>query len=147
MVFFYSFGSTEIPFLGIIWSRRLPSIAIKLLFFGLREIYELGETKKDSIISNKMIHKSSLQIQSMEWTNYSLTEKKIKDLTKRTNTIKNQIEKIRIIKGKKNEFLTQEINISSNKISYQDKILESSKKFITIVFFTMISVSQIIRYT
>ncbi|TYH25129.1 hypothetical protein ES288_A03G144600v1, partial [Gossypium darwinii] len=42
------------------------------------EPYELGETKKDSIISNKMIHKSSLQIQSMVWTNYSLTEKKIK---------------------------------------------------------------------
>nr|WKL06535.1 hypothetical protein RF1 [Corchoropsis crenata var. hupehensis] len=95
-------------------------------FFGLREIYELGETKKDSIIRNKTIHKSSLQIQSMEWTNYSLTEKKIKDLTKRTNTIKNQIEKI--IKNKKNEFITQEINISSNKISYQDKILESSKR-------------------
>nr|WRW11285.1 Ycf1 protein [Kostermansia malayana] len=88
---------------------------------------DLGETKKDSIISNKMIDESSLQIQSMEWTNYSLTEKKIKDLTERTNTIKNQIEKI--IKDKKNEFLTQEINISSNKISYQDKILESSKKF------------------
>nr|YP_010756892.1 hypothetical chloroplast RF1 [Kleinhovia hospita]UNV38610.1 hypothetical chloroplast RF1 [Kleinhovia hospita] len=95
-------------------------------FLGLREIYELGETKKDSIISNKMIDESSLQIQSIEWTNYSLTEKKIKDLTKRTNTIKNQIEKI--LKDKKNEFLTQEINISSNKISYQDKILESSKK-------------------
>nr|YP_010698144.1 hypothetical protein RF1 [Brachychiton acerifolius]WCF77105.1 hypothetical protein RF1 [Brachychiton acerifolius] len=96
-------------------------------FFRLREIYELGETKKDSIISKKMIHKLSLQIQSMEWANYSLTEKNIKDLTKRTNTIKNQIEKI--IKDKKNEFLTQEIKISSNKISYQDKILESSKKF------------------
>ncbi|TXG75342.1 hypothetical protein E1A91_1Z025300v1, partial [Gossypium mustelinum] len=41
-----------------------------------KEPYELGETKKDSIISNKMIHKSSLQIQSMAWTNYSLTEKK-----------------------------------------------------------------------
>nr|WNE91486.1 Ycf1 protein [Firmiana danxiaensis]WNE91579.1 Ycf1 protein [Firmiana danxiaensis] len=97
-------------------------------FFRLREIYELGETKKDSIISNKMIPKLSLQIQSLEWANYSLTltEKKIKDLTKRTNTIKNQIEKI--IKDKKNEFLTQEINISSNKLSYRDKILESSKK-------------------
>ena len=100
-------------------------------FLGLREIYELDETKKDSIISNKMIHKSSLQIQSMEWTNYSLTEKKIKDLTKRTKTIKNQIEKI--IKDKKNEFVTQETNSSSNKISYQDKILESSKKFWQIV--------------
>nr|AEX58511.1 hypothetical chloroplast RF19 [Theobroma grandiflorum] len=102
-------------------SKRNP-----IPFFGLREIYELGETKKDSIISNKIIHESYLQIQSMEWTNYSLTEKKIKDLTKRTNTIKNQLEKI--IKDKKNEFITQEINISSNKISYQDKILESSKK-------------------
>nr|YP_010158315.1 hypothetical protein RF1 [Heritiera javanica]QRG30339.1 hypothetical protein RF1 [Heritiera javanica] len=103
-------------------SKRNP-----IPFFRLREIYELGETKKDSIISNKMIHTLSLQIQSMEWANYSLTEKKINDLTKRTNTIKNQIEKI--IKDKKNEFLTQEINSSSNKISYQDKILESSKKF------------------
>nr|UDH56053.1 hypothetical chloroplast RF19 [Hoheria lyallii] len=105
-------------------SKRNP-----IPFFGLREIYELGETKKDSIISNKMIHESSLQIQSTGWTNSSLTEKKIKDLTTRTNTIKNQIEKILIIKDKKNEFLTQEINIGSNKISYQDKILESSKKF------------------
>nr|WRK68093.1 hypothetical chloroplast RF1 [Microcos paniculata] len=104
-------------------SKRNP-----IPFFGLRQIYELGETKKDSIISNKMIHESSLQIQSMEWTNYSLTEKKIKDLTKRTNTIKNQIEKIIIRKDKKNEFITQEINISSNKKSYQDKIVESSKK-------------------
>ncbi|KAB2082868.1 hypothetical protein ES319_A05G227100v1, partial [Gossypium barbadense] len=57
----------------------------------------------------------------------------IKDLTKRTNTIKNQIQKILIIKDKKNEFLTQDINSSSNKISYQDKILESSKKFWQIV--------------
>lgn len=54
-------------------SKRNP-----IPFFGLREIYELGETKKDSIISNKIIHESSLQIQSMEWTNYSLTEKKNK---------------------------------------------------------------------
>lgn len=107
-------------------SKRNP-----IAFFGLREIYEFGETKKDSIISNKMIHESSLQIQSMEWTNYSLTEKKIKDLTKRTNTIKNQVEKI--IKDKKNEFITQEINISSKKISYQDKILESSKKILQIL--------------
>nr|YP_010756720.1 hypothetical chloroplast RF1 [Melochia pyramidata]UNV38438.1 hypothetical chloroplast RF1 [Melochia pyramidata] len=100
-------------------------------FFGLREIYEVGESKKDSIISNKMIHESSLQSQSMEWTNYSVTEKKIKDLTKRTKTIKNQIEKIR--KDTKNEFITQEINISSNKISYQDRILESSKKILQIL--------------
>ncbi|KAG4123576.1 hypothetical protein ERO13_D11G334350v2 [Gossypium hirsutum] len=111
------------------WNREMH---VKCTYNG-REPYELGETKKDSIISNKMIHKSSLQIQSMAWINYSLTEKKIKDLTKRTNTIKNQIQKILIIKEKKNEFLTQEINSSSNKISYQDKIVESAKKFWQIV--------------
>nr|YP_010757060.1 hypothetical chloroplast RF1 [Triumfetta japonica]UNV38778.1 hypothetical chloroplast RF1 [Triumfetta japonica] len=109
-------------------SKRNP-----IPFLGLRQIYELDETKKDSIISNKMIHESSLQIQSMEWTNYSLTEKKKKDLTKRTNTIKNQIEKILIIKEKKKEFITQELNTSSNKISYQDKIVKSSKRFLQIL--------------
>nr|YP_009582218.1 hypothetical chloroplast RF19 [Bixa orellana]QBK83753.1 hypothetical chloroplast RF19 [Bixa orellana] len=96
-------------------------------FFGLREIYELRETKKDSTISNQMIHESSIQFQSMEWIDFSLTEKKMKDLTDRTETIKNQIEKV--LKDKKNGFLTQEINISSNKTSYHDKILKPSKKF------------------
>ena len=38
---------------------------------------------------------------------------------------KNQIEKIRVIKNKKNEVITQKINISSGKTSYQDKIIES----------------------
>ena len=38
--------------------------------FGLREVYESSETQKqkDSKINNKMIHKSSIQIQSMNWT-------------------------------------------------------------------------------
>nr|WPR14620.1 hypothetical chloroplast RF1 [Bretschneidera sinensis] len=95
-----------------------------ILLFGLREIYELSETKKDSIISNQMIPESSVQIRSM-WTNYSLTENKMKNLTDRTSTIRNQIEQI--TKEKTNGFLTQEINISSNKTSYHTKILESSK--------------------
>nr|YP_009891228.1 Ycf1.2 [Akania lucens]QKK37601.1 Ycf1.2 [Akania lucens] len=95
-----------------------------ILLFGLREIYELSETKKDSIISNQMIPESSVQIRSM-WTNYSLTENKIKNLTDRTSTIRNQIEQI--TKEKTNGFLTQEINISSNKTRYHTKILESLK--------------------
>nr|YP_010615431.1 Ycf1 protein [Moringa peregrina]QCW94828.1 Ycf1 protein [Moringa oleifera]QWL14912.1 hypothetical chloroplast RF19 [Moringa oleifera]WAS38187.1 Ycf1 protein [Moringa oleifera]WAS38271.1 Ycf1 protein [Moringa peregrina] len=91
--------------------------------FGLsREIYELNETKKDSIISNQMIHESSVQIQFIEWTNYSLAENKMKDLTDRTRTIRNQIQEITKEKKK-----TQEINISSNKTSYHAKILKSSK--------------------
>ncbi|KAL6310647.1 hypothetical protein AAG906_019318 [Vitis piasezkii] len=97
------------------------------LLFGLREVYESSETQKqkDSIINNQMIHKSSIQIRSMNWTNYSLTEKKVKDLTDRTSTIRKKIEKI--IKDKKKLFLTPEINISPNKASYNAKRLESQK--------------------
>nr|YP_009764880.1 Ycf1 [Suriana maritima]QIS95157.1 Ycf1 [Suriana maritima]QIV68311.1 hypothetical protein RF1 [Suriana maritima] len=96
-----------------------------ILLFGLKEIYDVSETKKgkDSIISksNPIIYESS---RSMNWTNFSLTEKKIKDLTDRTKTILNQIEKI--TKDKKKEFITPEKNISSNKTSY-DKRLELKK--------------------
>nr|YP_010225135.1 hypothetical protein RF1 [Prunus himalaica]UDD72376.1 hypothetical protein RF1 [Prunus himalaica] len=100
---------------------------ITLFGFGLREIevYELSETKKDSIIGNRMIPESSIQIISQGWINYSLTEKKMQDLTDRTNTIINQIEKI--TKENKKGFITPDINFSSNKISYDDKRSESQK--------------------
>nr|YP_010689557.1 hypothetical chloroplast RF1 [Eustigma oblongifolium]WBR74661.1 hypothetical chloroplast RF1 [Eustigma oblongifolium] len=100
-----------------------------ILLFGLREVYESSETKKekDLIISNsnQMIDESSIQIRSMDWTNYSLTEKKMKDLTDRTSTIRNQIDKI--TKEKTKEFLTPEMNISPNKKSHNAKRLESPK--------------------
>ena len=98
-----------------------------IILFGLRkiEVYELSEIKKDSIISNRMIQESSIQIRSQNWTNYSLTEKKMQDLTDRINTIINQIEKI--TKDKKKGFITSDRNLSSNKISYDDKRLESQK--------------------
>nr|WIL97191.1 hypothetical chloroplast RF19 [Toxicodendron succedaneum] len=107
-------------------SKRKPIRLIRLR--EMREIEDLGETKKDliTIIGNHTIHELSIQIRSMHWTNFSLREKKMKDLNNRTNIIRNQIEKI--TKEKKKRLLTQEINISSNKISYRAKILESSKK-------------------
>nr|QWK45436.1 hypothetical chloroplast RF1 [Prunus salicina]QWK45861.1 hypothetical chloroplast RF1 [Prunus simonii]QWK45606.1 hypothetical chloroplast RF1 [Prunus salicina]QWK46031.1 hypothetical chloroplast RF1 [Prunus salicina]QWK46116.1 hypothetical chloroplast RF1 [Prunus salicina] len=106
--------------------KELSKINPIILFgFGLREIevYELSETKKDSIIGNRMIHESSIQIISQGWTNYSLIEKKMQDLTDRTNTIINQIEKI----TKENKKGTPDINFISNKISYDDKGSESQK--------------------
>nr|YP_009490232.1 hypothetical chloroplast RF19 [Itea chinensis]AWH11674.1 hypothetical chloroplast RF19 [Itea chinensis] len=104
-----------------------------ILLFVLRDVYESSETKKekDSIISNNMIHESSIEIQSMAWTNYSLTEKKMKDLTDRTSLIKNKIEKI--TKDKKKEFVTPEINISPNKKSHDAKRLESPKNIFQIL--------------
>nr|YP_009751699.1 Ycf1 protein [Hodgsonia heteroclita]QIT04432.1 Ycf1 protein [Hodgsonia heteroclita] len=101
--------------------------------FELKEIYELNEAKnaKNSIISNRMIQGSSSIIRSMDWTNLSLREKKMKDLTDRTNTILKKIEKIR--KDTKKEFLNPERNISPNKISYDDKKLESQKNILKIL--------------
>nr|QJX65553.1 hypothetical protein RF1 [Cipadessa cinerascens] len=116
----------RIPFL----KGRIKELS-KINLFRLREIDKLGETKKNSIISNQMIHEPSIEIPSMDWTNFSLIEKKLKDLTNRTNIIRNQIDKI--TKEKKKRSLTQEINISSNKTSYYAKILESSKKFLQIL--------------
>src|SRR5206468_7139219 len=67
-----------------------------ILLFGLRKVYKLSENQngKNSIIKNQIIHDASSRIKSMDWTNYSLTEKKMKDLSDRTSTIRNQIEKI-----------------------------------------------------
>nr|WPN87687.1 Ycf1 protein [Ventilago leiocarpa] len=100
--------------------------------FGLREIeiYQLSETKreKDSIINNRLIHESFSKIRSTNWTNYSLTKKKIKNLTDKTKTILNQIEqkkKDKKDKKKKKGFIIPDI--SSNKMSYADKRLEPIK--------------------
>ncbi|XP_057998110.1 protein TIC 214-like [Hevea brasiliensis] len=69
----------------------------------------------------------------MTWTNYSLTEKKMKDLSARRKIIINQIEKI--TKEKEKKMRTPEINISpnKNKISYNAKKLKSSKNISQIV--------------
>nr|YP_010929011.1 Ycf1 protein [Pehria compacta]WKK48059.1 Ycf1 protein [Pehria compacta] len=103
----------------------------QILFFGLREISELNKTKKekDSIMSNLIIHESSIQIRFMDLKDYSLTEKKMKDLADRTTTIRNQIDKI--TKDNKKGFLTPElnnkINISSNKRSSTAKLVPPIK--------------------
>nr|YP_009711450.1 Ycf1-like protein [Homalium paniculiflorum]QGA46992.1 Ycf1-like protein [Homalium paniculiflorum] len=111
-------------------SKRNP-----ILLFGFREVYELNSTKneKDSPINNRTIHKFSTSIRSMDWINYSLTEKKMKDLNVRTKTIINQIEKI--TKEKKKRFLTSERNISPNKLSSNAKRLKlkSSKNILQIL--------------
>nr|QKK49495.1 Ycf1.2 [Stevenia cheiranthoides] len=90
--------------------------------FSPREIYELNETKQDSIMINPMIHELSVQKKSMEWTNSSLSETKIKILIHRIKRIRNQIEEIS--KEKKN------LTNSCNKLQYESKIIESSKKIL-----------------
>nr|QFV17607.1 hypothetical chloroplast RF1 [Thalictrum petaloideum] len=111
-----------VPFIKRIMKELAKISPISL--FGSREVYESNRNKKKMIISNQMIHESSIRIRPMDWTNYSLTEKRMKDLADRTSTIRNQIEKI--TKDKKNILITPDINISPNETD--DKRLESPKK-------------------
>nr|YP_009973545.1 hypothetical chloroplast RF19 [Oxalis corniculata]QNH92996.1 hypothetical chloroplast RF19 [Oxalis corniculata] len=104
--------------------KRIP-------FFGFRKIYELNEIQKDSILKNRVIQESSIQIQSISW--YSLTEKKMKDLTDRTSEIRNTIEKITKDKKNKKIFLTREKNISLKKKNYDHKSLGSTTKKLQIL--------------
>nr|WAL03114.1 hypothetical chloroplast RF1 [Primulina eburnea] len=99
-----------------------------ILLFQLREVYESSKNKgeKDSIIINQKINKPVSKIGSTNWSNSSLTEKKMKNLTARTSKIRNQTERIRKEKKK----VTTRINInniSPNKISYNAKRLAKWK--------------------
>nr|YP_009760343.1 hypothetical chloroplast RF1 [Garcinia gummi-gutta]QIQ57146.1 hypothetical chloroplast RF1 [Garcinia gummi-gutta] len=100
-------------------SKRNP-----ILLFRFREVDELPETQKekDLVINNWKIHTFSTQTRSRNCTNYSLIEKKKKDLTVRTSKIQNQIEKI--TKDNKKRFLILEKNTTANKISYNSKKLQ-----------------------
>nr|YP_009571489.1 hypothetical protein RF1 [Gisekia pharnaceoides]QBC67763.1 hypothetical protein RF1 [Gisekia pharnaceoides] len=98
------------------------SIVNPILVFGLREESSEIKKEKNSIINNEMIHESSIQAEFLNSTNYSVTEKKMKDLVTRTRTIQNQLEKI--TKEKKKRI---ETNISPNKTGYSLKNLESQQ--------------------
>lgn len=67
-----------------------------------------------------MIHELSVQKKSTEWPNSSLSENKIKNVIDKIKTIRNQTKKI----SKEKEKLTN----SCNKLCYDSKIIESSKK-------------------
>nr|YP_009741595.1 Ycf1 [Ptilotus polystachyus]QID76192.1 Ycf1 [Ptilotus polystachyus] len=71
--------------------------------------------EKDWIIDNHMIHESSIQNRSRNWTTSSVTEKKMKDYVNRTKIIKTKIEKI--LKDNKKKMSP----------SYGTKKLESTK--------------------
>nr|YP_010514724.1 hypothetical protein RF1 [Ostericum maximowiczii]UXL86710.1 hypothetical protein RF1 [Ostericum maximowiczii] len=72
--------------------KKVLFLFIKKIKKELLKVYESGETnqKKDSIIRNQIIHDSFRKIKPTDNTNYSLREKKIKNLTDRTSTIRNK---------------------------------------------------------
>nr|QFG71100.1 Ycf1 protein [Mammillaria supertexta] len=84
-----------------------------------------SEIKKEnnSIINNQMIHESSIESQFKNLTkNYSLTERRMKNLANRRSRIRNQMDQISKI-----------FNISPNKKHYGVKRLESLQNFVQIL--------------
>nr|WRQ18032.1 hypothetical chloroplast RF1 [Leonotis leonurus] len=104
-------------------SKVNPILLFRLKDIGVDKSSQIKE-EKDSIINNQIIPESFSQIQiaSPNWANSSLTEKKLKDLTDRTSTILNQIE--RITKEKKK--VTPKLN-NLSPTSYNAKKLEKQQ--------------------
>nr|YP_010458029.1 hypothetical protein RF1 [Pristimera indica]UUA69518.1 hypothetical protein RF1 [Pristimera indica] len=96
-------------------------IIILLVFSGLDE---LNETKKYFITNKRTIHESSIQITPMGWTNSSLAEATMQDLTNKKRTIINQIKK------KKEKKVISKKKKSLNKITYGTKRFGSLKKIL-----------------
>nr|YP_010006502.1 Ycf1 [Mitostemma brevifilis]YP_010006515.1 Ycf1 [Mitostemma brevifilis]QNR05177.1 Ycf1 [Mitostemma brevifilis]QNR05190.1 Ycf1 [Mitostemma brevifilis] len=95
----------------------------------IEEVYGLNETQteKDLIIKNLAIDKISTPIGSMDLINHSLTvaERTLKNLSNRTKTIRNQIEKLKKEEEKEKRFLNSERNISPNKLHYNIQKFQS----------------------
>nr|WRO37308.1 Ycf1 protein [Amorphophallus kachinensis]WRO37320.1 Ycf1 protein [Amorphophallus kachinensis] len=109
----------------LVIKRIMKELEKRNLIFVFRFGKESDENGKDSIISNKITDESTIRIRSTNWTKRSLIEKKIKDLTDRTTTIRNQIEQI--TKDNKKIILTLDISISPNKTNSADKNSELQK--------------------
>nr|YP_010721921.1 hypothetical chloroplast RF1 [Pilea cavernicola]WDS80991.1 hypothetical chloroplast RF1 [Pilea cavernicola] len=105
----------------------------QILLFELKEIYELSENKKEKnlIIKNTKIDESYINIHSTNYIAFFVTKTKIQQLTDIINRIINQIQKIS--KANKKEFRNLHINISSNKISYDNKRLGSPKTILQLL--------------
>nr|YP_010380635.1 Ycf1 [Dendrobium comatum]UDH53680.1 Ycf1 [Dendrobium comatum] len=89
-----------------------------IFLFELRKekVYEPNENKKDFKRNNKILRESSVLNQTMNWLNYSLIEKRMKDLSDKTIKIRNKIERTTKDKKKKEIVL-----ISDNKGSGSQK--------------------------
>nr|QQY98054.1 hypothetical protein RF1 [Houttuynia cordata] len=111
----------------LFFKRKMKEKVNPTLLVGSQKVYEPSENRKESIVSNKITHESNIQTKSMiDWTNFSLTEKKRKDLSDRTITIRDQIKKI--TNDKKSIFITSDINPSPDETSWYDKKKRSESK-------------------
>nr|YP_010173621.1 hypothetical chloroplast RF1 [Medicago arabica]QSJ48862.1 hypothetical chloroplast RF1 [Medicago arabica]UGK73028.1 hypothetical protein RF1 [Medicago arabica]UZC30303.1 hypothetical protein RF1 [Medicago arabica]UZC30379.1 hypothetical protein RF1 [Medicago arabica] len=118
------------------WNMKIKRILFmfKILDETLDEtmdetIDELSESKKTSTMSknNSKIEESPVQMESIS----SFTEKRIKDVNVKTKTMIKEIETM--TEEKKEGILTSEINLNSNKTTYDAKRLELQKNILQIL--------------
>nr|YP_010407033.1 hypothetical chloroplast RF19 [Goodyera henryi]URF19665.1 hypothetical chloroplast RF19 [Goodyera henryi] len=90
------------------------------LFIKVRKekVYESNENEKDFKRNHKILRESSVIIRPMNWLNYSLIERRMKDLSDKTIKIRNQIEQTAKDKKKKEKEIV---------LIYDNKRLESHK--------------------
>nr|URF20095.1 hypothetical chloroplast RF19 [Goodyera velutina] len=90
------------------------------IFIKVRKekVYESNENEKDFKRNHKILRESSVLIRPMNWLNYSLIEKRMKDLSDKTIKIRNQIEQTAKDKKKKEKEIV---------LIYDNKRLESQK--------------------
>nr|WCD67017.1 Ycf1 [Impatiens morsei] len=128
----------------ILFLKRIKKELLKLnpiLFFRLKKVSKLSETKKEKdlkINHNHKINESFSQIQSTNWTNFLLIEKKMKNRITRTSTIRNKIERLKQEKKK----VILEIKISQNRTRLNLLRFKSQKKILKIL---KIRNTQVIR--
>nr|YP_010211414.1 hypothetical chloroplast RF1 [Eria lasiopetala]UBD09546.1 hypothetical chloroplast RF1 [Eria lasiopetala] len=74
--------------------KKLEKVNPNFLFELRKEkVYEPNENKKDLKKNNKILRESSVLNRTMNWLNYSLIERRMKDLSDKTIKIRNQIER------------------------------------------------------
>nr|YP_010604992.1 Ycf1 [Paphiopedilum vietnamense]YP_010604997.1 Ycf1 [Paphiopedilum vietnamense]WAN80002.1 Ycf1 [Paphiopedilum vietnamense]WAN80007.1 Ycf1 [Paphiopedilum vietnamense] len=94
-----------------------------IFLFELRKerVYEMKENEKDLKKNKKILRESSVRIRPKNWLNYSLIERRMKDLSDKTIKIRNKIE--RNEKEKKKDIV----------LIYDNKRPESQKDFFKIL--------------
>jgi hypothetical protein len=122
---------------GILFLKKKTqkfSNSLFLFIIKLKKKDEFSESKKDSPIykNNAKISGSTIPIQSKNWVNFSLTEKKIKDMNAKTKTILKEIEK-NTKEEKKKWLRISKINIQKKKKTYDVKTLEFKKNILHIL--------------
>nr|YP_010994756.1 hypothetical chloroplast RF19 [Cypripedium fargesii]WOZ13665.1 hypothetical chloroplast RF19 [Cypripedium fargesii] len=74
--------------------KKLEKVNPNFLFELRKEkVYEMNENEKDLKKKNNILRESSVLIRPKNWLNYSLIERRMKDLSNKTIKIRNQIER------------------------------------------------------